>query len=121
MPVRTDTGRVVVPPVVSMRFRPSGDAPRDLLSQQCFAANRDGLRPLLFNVLFPPWRQCVCGCDGTVALKAQEGGLMGDSNEPEAFMVNDNKCVDECMWNTHEKNGKNDCGIPPAGKRSTPA
>ena len=44
----------------------------------------------------------IYGCDGSVSLRAGEGGLMGDSNEPELFMQNYYEAVSQHTLATHK-------------------
>ena len=44
--------------------------------------------------------------DGTAYLRAREGGLMGDSNEPEAFMGNYHIAVNKYRMDTHSRIAK---------------
>ena len=48
----------------------------------------------------------IPACDGLVPLRAGEGGLMGDSNEPEAFMHNYYKALRKHTENTYTRHSK---------------
>ena len=44
--------------------------------------------------------------DGPALLRAREGGLMGDSNEPEVFMGNYHEAIDGYRMGTHQRIAK---------------
>ena len=44
--------------------------------------------------------------DGSALLRAREGGLMGDSNEPEMFMGNYHEAIDDYRMDTHNRIAK---------------
>ena len=44
--------------------------------------------------------------DGSALLRAREGGLMGDSNEPETFMGNYHEAIDDYRMDTHNRIAK---------------
>ena len=57
----------------------------------------------------------VQACDGQIVARAGEGGLMGDSNEPELFMHNYYEAVAQYLLSTH-RNSKALISTSPWGR-----